>query len=128
MISEVTGQHTAPFGDGVVATADVCLGCETCEELFTGNRSPEHHTHTRCLFVLFVVCVNVYACNLYIGTHLYHHGFPVCHCCSPHISMGLDGVEIISNGSGSHHELRKLYKRVELIKSATSKVYYTVEI
>lgn len=36
--------------------------------------------------------------------------------------MGLDGVEIICNGSGSHYELRKLYKRVDLIKSATSKV------
>ncbi len=36
--------------------------------------------------------------------------------------MGLDGVEIFTNGSGSHHELRKLYKRVDLIRSATSKV------
>jgi NAD+ synthase (glutamine-hydrolysing) len=25
-----------------------------------------------------------------------------------HVEFGLDGVEIISNGSGSHHELRKL--------------------
>jgi len=41
---------------------------------------------------------------------------------SPHISMGLNGVEIFSNGSGSHHELRKLNRRVDLIKSATSKV------
>jgi NAD+ synthase (glutamine-hydrolysing) len=35
---------------------------------------------------------------------------------SPHIHMGLDGVEIISNGSGSHHELRKLNRRVDLIR------------
>ncbi|KAI9509770.1 NAD+ synthase [Russula earlei] len=35
---------------------------------------------------------------------------------SPHILMGLDGVEIFTNSSGSHHELRKLNTRVELIK------------
>ncbi|CAG8460443.1 9537_t:CDS:10 [Cetraspora pellucida] len=40
---------------------------------------------------------------------------------SPHISMGLDGVEIITNSSGSHHELRKLYRRIDLIKEATLK-------
>ena len=27
-----------PFGDAVVSTPDTVLGCETCEELFTGNR------------------------------------------------------------------------------------------
>lgn len=37
--------------------------------------------------------------------------------------MSLDGVEIISNGSGSHHELRKGFVRTDLIKSATAKVY-----
>lgn len=37
--------------------------------------------------------------------------------------MGLDGVEIFTNSSGSHHELRKLYTRVELIKEATLKVH-----
>ena len=31
---------------------------------------------------------------------------------SPHIPLALDGVEIISNGSGSHHQLRKLDKRL----------------
>ena len=36
--------------------------------------------------------------------------------------MALDGVEIISNSSGSHHELRKAYVRVDLIKTATMKV------
>ncbi len=40
---------------------------------------------------------------------------------SPHIYLGLDGVEIFANGSGSHHELRKLNRRVELIRSGTSK-------
>lgn len=41
---------------------------------------------------------------------------------SPHILMGLDGVEIFTNSSGSHHELRKLHTRIELIKEATLKV------
>jgi NAD+ synthase (glutamine-hydrolysing) len=40
---------------------------------------------------------------------------------SPHIALFLDGVDIIGNGSGSHHELRKLHKRIDLIRSATSK-------
>lgn len=45
-------------------------------------------------------------------------------CCSPHILMGLDGVEIFTNSSGSHHELRKLHTRVDLIKEATLKVLF----
>jgi len=40
---------------------------------------------------------------------------------APHIDLALDGVEIISNGSGSHHQLRKLTQRLELLKSATAK-------
>jgi NAD+ synthase (glutamine-hydrolysing) len=40
---------------------------------------------------------------------------------SPHIGMSLDGVEIITNGSASHHELRKLQKRIDLIRHATLK-------
>ncbi|XP_040266065.1 glutamine-dependent NAD(+) synthetase [Bufo bufo] len=40
---------------------------------------------------------------------------------SPHIEMGLDGVEIFTNGSGSHHELRKAHLRVDLVKSTTTK-------
>ncbi|KAM9302411.1 glutamine-dependent NAD(+) synthetase isoform 1-T1 [Gastrophryne carolinensis] len=40
---------------------------------------------------------------------------------SPHIDMGLDGVEIFTNASGSHHELRKAYLRVDLVKSTTTK-------
>ncbi len=41
---------------------------------------------------------------------------------SRHVEMGLDGVEIFTNASGSHHELRKAYIRVNLVKSATAKV------
>lgn len=40
---------------------------------------------------------------------------------APHIAMSLDGVEIIANGSASHHQLRKLDKRLELVGSATAK-------
>ena len=43
--------------------------------------------------------------------------------CSPHVNMSLDGVEILVNGSGSHHELRKLHTRVDLIQAATAKVW-----
>ena len=41
---------------------------------------------------------------------------------SPHVNLGLDGVEIFINSSGSHHELRKLFTRIELLKEATLKV------
>ena len=40
---------------------------------------------------------------------------------SPHAQYSLLGVEIILNSSGSHHELRKLNTRVELILEATAK-------
>lgn len=36
--------------------------------------------------------------------------------------MGLDGVEIFTNASGSHHVLRKAHARVDLVTMATSKV------
>lgn len=41
---------------------------------------------------------------------------------SSHIALALRGVEIFVNGSGSHHQLRKLDKRLELIRGATSKI------
>ena len=41
---------------------------------------------------------------------------------SPHVDMGLDGVEIFTNASGSHHVLRKAHARVDLVTMATSKV------
>mmetsp|Transcript_9027 Transcript_9027/g.18241 ORF Transcript_9027/g.18241 Transcript_9027/m.18241 type:complete len:711 (-) Transcript_9027:845-2977(-) len=40
---------------------------------------------------------------------------------APHIEYFLHGVDIISNGSGSHHSLRKLHRRIELLQSATRK-------
>ena len=39
-----------------------------------------------------------------------------------HIHMCEDGVEIFTNGSGSHHELRKLDTRLDIILSATARV------
>lgn len=89
---------TVPFGDAVISTRDTCIGVEMCEELFTPNalvRSPCHSSFM---------------------------GFSLGFYCRPHIDMGLDGVEIFTNSSGSHHELRKLSTRVDLIKEATLKV------
>lgn len=40
---------------------------------------------------------------------------------SPHVALALAGVDIVANGSGSHHQLRKLHTRVDLIRSATAK-------
>lgn len=44
---------------------------------------------------------------------------------SSHISQGLDGAEIIVNGSGSYHQLRKKHIIADLVRSATYKVRYT---
>ncbi|VEU37785.1 unnamed protein product [Pseudo-nitzschia multistriata] len=38
-----------------------------------------------------------------------------------HVDLALAGVEVIGNGSGSHHELRKLDKRLELMVAATAR-------
>lgn len=54
-------------------------------------------------------CIGVETCEELFTAH------------SPHIDMSLDGVEIITNSSGSHHELRKLNKRLDLIINATSR-------
>jgi NAD+ synthase (glutamine-hydrolysing) len=40
---------------------------------------------------------------------------------SPHVNFYLSGVEIITNGSGSHHELRKLNSRIDLMRNGTRK-------
>ena len=40
---------------------------------------------------------------------------------SLNIGMSLNGAEIILNGSGSHHTLRKLDQRFDLMRSATSR-------
>ncbi|KAM7299174.1 glutamine-dependent NAD(+) synthetase isoform X1 [Ixodes scapularis] len=52
-------------------------------------------------------------------------GYEICeelwNPCSTHVPQALDGAEIIVNGSGSYHELRKTYIVADLIKSATAK-------
>ncbi|TPX60523.1 hypothetical protein PhCBS80983_g01676 [Powellomyces hirtus] len=68
IISEVTGQHTIPFGDGVISARE-----------------------NRVLRGAF------------------------------HAGQALDGVEIFTNSSGSHHEFRKLDTRIDLIRGATRK-------
>ena len=40
---------------------------------------------------------------------------------NPHIDMFLEGVDIIANPSGSHHELRKLHIRAAHVKNATAR-------
>jgi hypothetical protein len=40
---------------------------------------------------------------------------------APHIGLALAGVDVITNGSGSHHALRKLRARLDLILGATAK-------
>lgn len=40
---------------------------------------------------------------------------------SPHTAFALAGADIISNGSGSHHQLRKLNTRVDLMRGCTAK-------
>ncbi len=87
IITNITGQKYAPFGDAIIETLDTVIGVESCEELFTPNRYP---------------------------LSLLDHK-------SPHIQMSLDGVEIFTNSSASHHEFQKLDKRIHLIQSASSK-------
>lgn len=77
IIQDIVGKIKVPIGDAVISTRDTCLGCETCEELFTPS--------------------------------------------APHSAMSLNGVEIFTNSSGSHHELRKLNTRYDLILEATRK-------
>ena len=140
-------QVTVTFGDAVICTADTVLGCETCEELFTGNRFTCTLYPSPCWrYVIYQPSLSPplpssppspsSPSSLSLPSHsplplplsppllllllLLHPPLPLPP--SPHIAMGLDGVEIFTNGSGSHHELRKLHKRVDLIRSATSKV------
>lgn len=40
---------------------------------------------------------------------------------SPHVALSLGGVEIVANGSASHHELRKLSRRIALVRAAGAK-------
>ena len=63
-----------------------------------------------------VTCVKIFPKHALLYTYMY-----IC-VCSPHVDMSMDGIEIIANCSGSHHQLRKLHTRIDLVRSATSKV------
>ncbi|KAB8252289.1 hypothetical protein BDV35DRAFT_404961 [Aspergillus flavus] len=96
IVGKITGQYKVPFGDAVISTRDTCLGLETCEELFTPNgyalqlRNCDYHA------------------NIYVGL-IFLMVLPVW----PSLQ------DIISNSSGSHHELRKLDTRINLVTQAT---------
>ncbi len=38
---------------------------------------------------------------------------------APHLPLGLDGVDVVANASGSHHELRKMATRLRRLRAAT---------
>lgn len=100
-----------PFGDAVLATRDTCIGSEICEELWAPHRSAPR---TRAPSG---------ARQPAGGPEPGLSGLSPAR--SPHVDMGLDGVEIVTNASGSHHELRKAHARVELVTAATSRVSVT---
>lgn len=78
IITEISGQKTAPFGDALISLNDTCIAIETCEELWSQY--------------------------------------------SPNIDYYFNGAEIIFNGNGSNHVLRKLDQRIDLIQSACKKI------
>ncbi|BAE61562.1 unnamed protein product [Aspergillus oryzae RIB40] len=106
IVGKITGQYKVPFGDAVISTRDTCLGLETCEELFTPNgyalqlRNCDYHA------------------NIYVGL-IFLMVLPVWPSLQDRPLTSPIGVEIISNSSGSHHELRKLDTRINLVTQAT---------
>lgn len=95
MIAAVTGQTVVPIGDAVISTRDTCIG--------NASITNKINRITRYSFQGFEVCEELWNPQ------------------SSHVAMGLDGVEIICNSSGSYMELRKAYVTVDLVKSATMK-------
>jgi NAD+ synthase (glutamine-hydrolysing) len=108
MVRELTGQETVPFGDGAIATRDTALASETCEELFTPA-----------------------APHIYLslnGVEIFANGYAI----SKERMMNRIEREREERGmsmgcchgacrSGSHHQLRKLQTRLDLLRSATQK-------
>mmetsp|Transcript_1921 Transcript_1921/g.6869 ORF Transcript_1921/g.6869 Transcript_1921/m.6869 type:complete len:599 (-) Transcript_1921:2147-3943(-) len=56
---------------------------------------------------------------------IHSHSFTACEELfvpkSPHIEYMMNGAEILGNGSGSHHSIKKLNTRVRLIQNASAK-------
>lgn len=112
-MGKITGQYKVPFGDAVISTRDTCLGVETCEELFTPN-GYDCSYYWQCVFAKFSP-VLIFHMALQVG-------LLVIFSILDETYSRYTGVEIISNSSGSHHELRKLNTRVNLISQATKLV------
>uniref|UniRef100_A0A8C0PLV1 Glutamine-dependent NAD(+) synthetase n=1 Tax=Canis lupus familiaris TaxID=9615 RepID=A0A8C0PLV1_CANLF len=118
MIQDVTKQETVPFGDAVLATRDTCIGSEICEELWTPHRSAQPRAHSSTVGVAMGYGDNGAG---RAGRHTALFFLSTASAHSPHVDMGLDGVEIFTNASGSHHVLRKAHARVDLVTMATTK-------
>ena len=91
-----------------VATFDTCVAAETCEELFT----PDSPHIGLSLDGVLTPRRSVWVVR--------QSGQCVWHA-TPLTPWHVSGVELITNGSGSHHELRKLDKRLDLLTGATAK-------
>lgn len=121
-----------PFGDAVLSTQDTCIGSEVCEELWTPHRlalpsapSDPHPCGAQGGWVFAAILVSQPGAGktpqeLRAGDTSLFSSTPSAR--SPHVDMGLDGVEIFTNASGSHHMLRKAHARVDLVTMATTKV------
>ena len=57
-------------------------------------------------------------CSVKFGTELCEELFTPS---SPHVQMALDGIQVFTNGSASHHEFQKLNRRINLMVGATEK-------
>ena len=136
-ITAVTGQTRVPFGDAVIVTTDTTVGVELCEELFApdrcvrapllddavyaGRAGPRRaRSLTRSQPSIRSFAPSLPPLTALLRALVSRPALPSSR--SPHVHLALNGVEIFSNGSGSHHELRKLNVRVSLITNATRKV------
>lgn len=114
----------------MLATQDTCIGSEVCEELWMPHRSarPEPRPLRRPGDLQTSWSQGCGPWRHPEGLGGWKGGLgstavsQPTFARSPHIDMGLDGVEIFTNASGSHHVLRKAHARVDLVTMATSKV------
>lgn len=121
-IRDITGQDTVPFGDCVLSTVDAAVASETCEGIIMINNNKRiiiftYYSFILLLFFFFLLVLFFISLLLFLFFLLFYSLLLIGLLelftpKSPHIDMGLDGVEIFTNGSGSHHQLRKLYRRV----------------
>ena len=124
IITKITGQTKVPFGDAILSTLDTVIGFETCQELFEVNPTHVEMTLQGMLCYLFILLVQFsntfricFAFNRWVCSRLrpLYFAFYFFKFIQP-------GAEIIFNSSASHHELRKLNRRINLISEAMNKV------